>query len=106
MPIQDAFLGEDVPLTVEYTDPDTGDAVDPDDTDADGTPDASVTISKFDEDIAPTVDGAAMTHTAVGTFEYVWDSGVDEDGTGRYVVETSAEFGGETDIERDRIRLR
>lgn len=99
-----AYLGEDVPVSIQYTDPDTGDPVDPDDTDADGTPDATVTI--VDDAGTEHVTDAAMTHLSVGEFEYVWDTAVDAGSEGTYRVSVAAEFDGATNIERVRLPLR
>lgn len=93
--------GEDVPVVVEFD----GGATDPDDTGTDGIPDASITIT-YDVDGTVVVNAAAMTHESVGTFEYVWDTAADTTGTGSYVVEVTAEFGGETKIVKDRIGVR
>lgn len=99
-----AYAGEDLPVRVTYTD-DSGTETDPDDTDADGTPDASVTIVDV-SDGTELVSSVAMTHQSTGKFEYVWDTDVDANGEGNYRVEAVAEFGGETKIEKDSIRLR
>lgn len=99
-----AVLGSDVPLVVTYED-DSNVATDPDDTDADTTADATITIRKEDAD-TPVVDNAAMTRLGTGSFEYVWDSSTNEDGTGRYQVDVSAVFGGETKITRVTVPLR
>lgn len=104
MPIERAFAGEDVAVSQNYTDPDTGDPVDPDDTGTDGVPDVSVTIT--DDAGTEHISAVAMTHNGTGDFEYVWDTDVDSAGTGTYTVETSAEFSGETKIDRDTITLR
>lgn len=102
MAIKRAYLGEDVPITITYED-DTGTAVDPDDTNADAVPDAVINITAPDDTAA--VTDAAMTHTAAGSFEYVWDTAIDAAGAGTYTVEVSAEFGGETKISRNTITL-
>lgn len=102
--LSDAYLGEDVPVAIQYNDPDTGDAVDPDDTDADGVPDASVTIT--DDGGTEHVTAAAMSHLSTGEFEYVWDTSVDAGDEGTYEVEVSAEFSGDTKIERVQLPLR
>ena len=99
MTIESAYVGEDVPLTVVYDDGGT----DPDDTDADGTPDASITITNND-DGTEVVSSAAMAHQSTGTFEYVWDTSTLS--TGHYGVEVSAEFGGETKLAKDKIELK
>ena len=102
MPIRAAWVGEDVPVQATYTD-DSGTAIDPDDPDADGTPDATITIVD-ESDGTEVVSAAAMTHIATGEFEYVWDTSTASAATHR--VEVEAEFDGNTDIEKDRIRLR
>ena len=96
--LQPVYLGDDVPLVINYADPDTGDPVDPDDVDGDGTPDANVTITGPDGTVV--IDSVAMTHNATGEFEYVWDTAVDAAGDGQYTVEAAADFGGETKHER------
>ena len=98
MTIESAYVGEDVPLTVVYDDGGT----DPDDTDADGTPDASITITN-NADGTEVVSSAAMAYQSTGAFEYVWDTSTLSDEF--YNVEVSAEFGGETDITKDQIEL-
>lgn len=102
MAIRNAILGEDVPITITYTD-DTGTAVDPDDLDADGTPDADITITNLSDGVEAV--SAAMTNTATGEFEYVWDTAVDAPETGTYRVSVEADFGGETKITRSSIKL-
>lgn len=102
--ISSAYLGEDVPLTVTYTDPDTGDPVDPDDTDSDGTPDVTVTITAPDD--TEVISAVAMSNPSVGEYEYVWDTSTDASGTGEYTAEVTADFNGETKIERVNIRLK
>ena len=101
--LQARYLGEDVPLRVQYEDG-SGTAVDPDDQDTSGDPNAYITIRKEGAD-TPLVDSVDMTYIETGVFEYVWDTSVDESGTGMYVVEVSAEFSGETDLERVRLPL-
>ena len=99
------ILGEDVELVMQSEE--NGAAVDPDDQDADAsaTPDAYVTIRKEGAS-TPLVDRAAMNYIATGEFEYVWDTAATNDGTGTYVVDVSADFGGRTDIERVNIPLK
>lgn len=101
-----AILGEDVALVITYED-DGGVATDPDDTSAtaDGVADASITIRKEGSD-TPVVTDAAMTRLSPGTFEYVWDTSVNADGTGRYQADAEAVFSGETKISRLTIPLR
>lgn len=104
MTIESAYLGEDAPLEIAYSD-DSG-AVDPDDQDADDTPDAEITISD-NSDGTEVISAVAMTHTgSVGEFEYVWDTDADAAGAGTYVVEVTAEFGGETKINKSQITLK
>ena len=107
MPIEAVNEGEDVPIITRFYEGEIENSpqVDPDDTGTDGTPDATISIT-YDEDGTAVVADAAMTHRAVGEFEYVWDTAADTTGSGSYVVEATAEFGGETKIERDRIRVR
>lgn len=103
MTIDKAIAGEDVPITINYTD-DAGNAVDPDDTGSDGTPDAEVTILDMSTD-TELISAVAMTHNETGDFEYVWDTATDADGAGSYRISISAEFSGETKISRDTIDL-
>lgn len=102
MTIKSAYLGEDVPVEIAYSD-DTG-AIDPDDQDTDDTPDADITISD-NSDGTEVISAQAMTHNDVGEFEYVWDTDVDANGAGTYVVEITAEFSGETKINKSQITL-
>ena len=97
------MTGEDVPITITYTD-DTGAAVDPDDQGTDGTPDAEITITDV-SDGTDVVGPVGMTHLDVGQFEYVWDTEVDAPGEGGYRVSISADFGGETKIKRSTVKL-
>lgn len=99
MALNPAYAGEDVPIIAEFDDGTT----DPDDTTADGTADATITITDADTDTED-VSAVAMTHESTGTFEYVWDTTAA--GAGSYIVEVTAEFGGETKIVKDRIRVR
>lgn len=98
------YIGEDVPLIARYEDPETGDPVDPDDTDTSGTPNADVTITGPDDTVI--VDSAEMSSNEVGELEYVWDTSVDANGTGHYTAEASADFDGETKILRMTVSLR
>lgn len=102
MAIRNAILGEDVPITITYTD-DTGTEADPDDLDADGTPDADITITNLTDGVDAI--SAAMTHLSTGQFEYIWDTAVDAPGTGTYRVSVETDFGGETKISRSAIKL-
>lgn len=102
--IRSAHLGEDIPIQISYTDA-NGNAVDPDNVDADAgaTPDAYITITASDD--TDVVANAAMTHLSPGTFEFVWDSGLNNAGTGQYTVSINADFSGETSIKKARITL-
>lgn len=102
MSLGHAWVGEDVPIYITYTD-DAGNAIDPDDQDADGTPDADITIVEEATD-TEVVSAVAMTHNTTGEFEYVWDTA--GAATGTYRVEATAEFGAETKISKRRIGLR
>lgn len=98
MAITSAWVGEDVPIRITYDDG----ATDPDDTNADGVPDAAITITAPDG--TEPVSAVAMTHVSVGVFEYVWDTaGL---ATGEYRVEVTAEFSAETKIAKSSIELR
>lgn len=101
MTVESAYEGEDVPLRIAYSS--GGNGVDPDDTNADATPDANITIIDNDDGLEA-VSAAAMSNTDVGEFEYVWDTaGV---GTGTYRIEITAEFSSETKIAKDSIKIR
>lgn len=99
MTVKRAYLGEDVPIQIEYTD-DTGSAVDPDDT----AVDPEITIT--DPDDTDVVDATVMDSLEVGEFEYVWDTATDAGGEGRYTIEISADFSSETEITRESISIR
>lgn len=101
MTISKAYDGEDVVLTINYTDDATGDPVDPDDTTA--MPTWTITDTSDDTEVLSAVTG---TQNGAGDFEYVWDTAADGNGAGTYEVEVSAEFNsGETKIQRDTITL-
>ena len=100
--VRSAYLGEDIPIQVSYTDA-NGNAVDPDDLNADATADASITITAPDG--TDVVANAAMTRLAAGVFEYVWDSATNNTGTGQYTISVTADFSGETSIKKARITL-
>ncbi|QCC60758.1 hypothetical protein NP511_02105 [Natrinema thermotolerans] len=102
MTIKSAYAGEDVPLEVSYTD--SNGAIDPDDQGSDGTPDAEITITD-NSDGTEVVSAQSMTNTATGEFEFVWDTSA-ANGPGTYRVEITAEFGGETKINRSQIQLK
>lgn len=100
--VRTAYLGEDIPIQISYTDAD-GNAVDPDDVTADAVADATITITApNDTDV---VSNAAMSRLAAGVFEYVWDSGLNNAGTGQYTISVTADFAGETSIKKARITL-
>lgn len=100
MALEPAVVGEDVPIVVEYD----GGTTDPDDTGTDGIPDATITITDNSDGTALITD-AAMTHESTGVLEYVWDTAT-ANGAGTYGIEVSAEFGGETKIVQNHIRLK
>lgn len=102
MPIQAATVGEDVPITVQFTD-DAGTAIDPDDQGTDGVADADITITNTNTDTA-VVSAAAMTRTGTGAFEYVWDT--TNAAAVAHSVDVSAEFSGETKIVKESLQLR
>ena len=102
--VRTAYLGEDIPIQISYADA-NGNAVDPDNLDADAgaTPDAYITITApNDTDV---VANAAMSRIAAGVFEYVWDSGLNNAGTGQYTISVQTDFSGETSIKKARITL-
>lgn len=98
------YEGEDVPLRVEYTDPDTGDPVDPDDTDSSGNGNAQITI--IAPDGTELVSAVEMSWIETGVLEHVWDTSTNATGTGEYEVEMSAVFSGETKITKTYPELR
>lgn len=100
MTVESATLGEDVPITVYF---DNG-GTDPDDTDSDGNPDASITITD-NGDGTEVISAVAMSHDATGELSYEWDTSVDANAGGAYVIEITAEFNGLTKIAKDMIRL-
>ncbi|WP_435552752.1 hypothetical protein [Natrinema sp. CGMCC1.2065] len=103
MTIKSAYAGEDVPIQIAYTN--AAGTVDPDDQDTDDTPDADITITA-NSDGTEVISAQAMTHNDVGEFEYVWDTDADANGEGTYLVEVTAEFNGETKINRSQITLK
>lgn len=91
------IIGEDIPITVAYTDPADGTAVA-----TDVAPDIVITGPAGTEEVAST----AMTDVGgTGEYEYVWDTSTVADGEGDYVAEITAEIGGETNIARAVISL-
>ena len=100
MALGKVYDGEDVPIQISY---DSGEA-DPDDTDGDGTPDAEITITDR-SDGTDVISAVGMTHQSTGEFEYVWDTEVDANGPELYEVTVSADFGGETKIAKNRLRI-
>ncbi|WP_226040840.1 hypothetical protein [Natrinema sp. DC36] len=96
-----AYEGEDVPLTISYEDSD-GNAIDPDDQDTSGDPDADVTVVDTSDD-TEVISAQSMTHGSTGEFEHVWDTA--GAGTGTYRVEVTAEFSSETKIAKTEIQL-
>lgn len=103
MTISKAVAGEDVPITIDFEDG-AGNAVDPDDTDADGNPDAEVTVVDTSDD-TELLSSVAMSYVETGSFEHVWDTDVDANGPEEYRISISAEFSSETKISRDTIQL-
>lgn len=89
--IKGVDMGEDVPIIITSTDPDTGDAVDPD---------AAPTVTITAPDDTDVVSAASMTSSDVGVYEYVWDTATDASGTGNYTISVMAEFSSETKIEK------
>lgn len=100
MSISKAIAGEDIPIRVSYTDPDTGNSTDPDDP---GVTWPTVTIT--DEDDTEQVSAAVMTQDDTGEFEYVWDTATDGSGAGVYTIEVEAEFNSQTKISKDTMEL-
>ncbi|SFS63114.1 hypothetical protein [Halostagnicola kamekurae] len=103
MTIKSAYVGEDVPIEIAYSD--SNGAVDPDDQDTDENPDADITITA-NSDSTEVISAQSMTHNDVGAFEYVWDTDADANGSGTYVIEITAEFDGETKINKSQITLK
>lgn len=92
--IASVYEGEDVPITVEYVDPDTGDPTDPDEA-------PTVTVTAPDD--TAVVDAVAMTADGTGNYEHVWDTA--GEATGVYEVDVSAEFDTETKIDRVTVEV-
>lgn len=86
MPIQSVYDGEDVPITVDYTD----------ESDSSVDPDAAPTITITDEDDTEVVSSTAMTGSS-GSYEHVWDTS-SANGPGTYTAVITAEFSSETKI--------
>lgn len=101
--LRSAFEGEDVPITVTFTDDDTGDPVD-EDTTGDTTP-SGPTITVTAPDGTAVVDGVVMSNTSTGNYEHVWDTDSDSAGTGTYQVEVEGEFSSETKIAKATIQI-
>lgn len=101
MPLEDAYQGEDVPLTVSYTD-DSGNAVAPDGVSGSSGPTITVTSPNG----TAVVDAVVMTESQVGTYEHLWDTATNFDGTGTYTVEVSAELSSETKIVKSTIKVK
>lgn len=93
--VESVHEGEDVPLTIDYTDA-NGDPIDGD---------AAPTITVTDPSGTAVVDAVAMTSGDTGTYSHVWDTDSSADGTGpgTYDVVVTGEFGGETKISYDTI---
>ncbi|QLG63087.1 hypothetical protein [Halorarum salinum] len=102
MRLQNAFVGEDVPITITYED-DAGAAVDPDDTATEPTV-TVVDVPEHDaESETDVVSDQLMNQNGTGDFEYVWDtSGLD---AGEYRIEVTADFSTETKIVKQTILL-
>lgn len=92
MAIENAYVGEDVPVRVTY--------------DSGGTDPASApTITITDNsDGTEVVSAVATTSVSTGVYEHVWDTSA-ANGAGVYVVSLSAEFSSETKIAKDTIEL-
>jgi hypothetical protein len=97
-----AYEGEDVPITVHFTD-DTGADVNEDSTSS--TTPTGPTITVTAPDSTPVVDGVVMTNNSTGHYEHVWDTAGDTTGTGTYQVEVSGEFSSETKIAKATITI-
>lgn len=97
-----AFEGEDVPITVHFTD-ESGSDVNEDST-SDTTPTGpTVTVTAPDGTVV--VDGVVMTNNSTGHYEHVWDTAGDSTGTGTYNVEVEGEFNSETKIAKATIQV-
>lgn len=97
-----AFEGEDVPITVHFTD-DSGSDVNEDST-SQSTP-TGPTITVTAPDGTAVVDGVVMTNNSTGNYEHVWDTAGDSTGTGTYGVEITGEFSSETKIAKATIKI-
>lgn len=100
MSLDAAYEGEDVPLRVVFTD-DTGAAVAPGGASGGSGPTVTVTSPNGTDVVSATV----MTEVETGTYEYVWDTASNFDGTGTYSVEVTGEFSSETKIVKDTINI-
>lgn len=98
--IESAYLGEDVPLRVEFVDS-SGTAIAP--TGASDSTGPTVTVTAPDD--TEVLSGATMSEQTVGTYENVWDTSSSAAGSGTYDVVVTGEFSGETKIVKDQIRL-
>lgn len=99
MSVNSAYVGEDVPVTILYTDSD-GAATDPDDP-AVTWPTIEITdLSDDSTALASTV----MSQNGTGDFEHVWDTSGETAGT-TYEIVITAEFSSETKINKATIEL-
>lgn len=98
-----AYEGEDVPITVHFTD-DTGSDVNEDSTSQTTPTGPTITITEPDSG-TNVVDGVVMTNNSTGHYEHVWDTAGDSTGTGTYNVEISGEFSSETKIAKATITI-
>lgn len=97
--LPDAYIGEDLPIQIEYTDPETGGLVGVDDNNIG----PQIRILWQGELVA---GGGAMYEFEPGLYEYRWLSGEKNRGTGTYLVTFKGEFDGETKINETTITLR
>lgn len=97
-----AYEGEDVPITVHFTD-DSGADVNEDSTSQTTPTGPTVTVTAPDG--TEVVSGVVMSNTSTGHYEHVWDTAGDTTGTGTYDVEISGEFSSETKIAKATIKI-
>ena len=90
--VDPAYIGEDVSIKVTY---DSGG------TDPDSAPSITITDNSDGTELE---SGTAMTSESTGVYSFAWDTST-ANGAGHYNISITGEFGGETKINKDSIRL-